>query len=118
MVVWRYDDPSPSLSPPFSIATSESVSTSTNTSPALQQQPHDSSRIAFATSFLTPSQGSRGVDWVRQGVGWMVAVQNLEALRILLGGGYLSAGALVLAGELGKWVVRRVVLGAVGLGEV
>ena len=53
---------------------------------------------------------------MRQGVAWAVAVQNMEALRILLGCGYLTALGLVAAGVAVKWVVRSVILGAVGLG--
>lgn len=54
---------------------------------------------------------------MRRGVSWAVAVQNLEALRILLGSGYLSAGGLVAAGAVARWVVKSAVLGAVGLGD-
>ena len=53
---------------------------------------------------------------VGRGVEWAVAVQNLEALRILLGCGYLSAAGLVAAGAAARWVVAAVILGAVGLG--
>jgi len=53
---------------------------------------------------------------VGRGVEWAVAVQNLEALRILLGSGYLSAAGLVAAGAAARWVVAVVVLGVVGLG--
>ena len=53
---------------------------------------------------------------VGRGVEWAVAVQNLEALRILLGCGYLSAAGLVAAGAAARWIVAAVVLGAVGLG--
>ena len=55
--------------------------------------------------------------WVRSGVSWAVAVQNLEALRILLGCGYLGAGGLVIAGGASKWIVRIATLGSVGLSE-
>lgn len=54
---------------------------------------------------------------VGKGVEWAVAVQNLEAVRILLGSGYLSAAGLVAAGAVARWVVRVVVLGVVGLGS-
>jgi len=53
---------------------------------------------------------------VGRGVEWAVAVQNLEAVRILLGSGYLSAAGLVAAGAVARWVVAAVVLGVVGLG--
>ena len=53
---------------------------------------------------------------VGTGVEWAVAVQNLEALRILLGCSYVGAGVLVAAGQAARWGVGRVVLGAVGLG--
>lgn len=53
---------------------------------------------------------------VGRGVEWAVAVQNLEALRILLGCGYLSAAGLVAAGAAARWIVAAVVLGVVGLG--
>ena len=53
---------------------------------------------------------------MRRGVAWAVAVQNMEALRILLGCGYLTALGLVAAGGVVSWLVRSVILGAVGLG--
>ena len=53
---------------------------------------------------------------VARGVEWAVAVQNLEALRILLECGYLSAVGLVAAGAAARWAVAAVVLGVVGLG--
>lgn len=54
---------------------------------------------------------------VGRGVEWAVAVQNLEAVRILLGSGYLSAAGLVAVGAAARWVVAAVVLGVVGLGS-
>lgn len=53
---------------------------------------------------------------MRRGVAWAVAVQNMEALRILLGCGYLTALGSVVAGGAVRWVVRSVILGGVGLG--
>lgn len=53
---------------------------------------------------------------MRRGVAWAVAFQNMEALRILLGCGYMAALGLVAAGGAAGWVVRSVMLGAVGLG--
>ena len=53
---------------------------------------------------------------MRRGVAWAVAVQNMEALRILLGCRYLTALGLVAAGGAVKWVVRSIILGTVGLG--
>lgn len=53
---------------------------------------------------------------VARGVEWAVAVQNLEALRILLGCGYLSVVGLVAAGAAARWVVAATTLGVVGLG--
>ncbi len=97
MVVWKYGD------------ISEASNPTTTAEPPL-----NSSSVAFLFSFLSTQGG--GVDWVRRGVAWAVAVQNTEALRILLGCGYLSALGLVVAGVAVKWVVRSVVLGAVGLG--
>lgn len=44
-------------------------------------------------------------------------MQNLEALRILLGCGYLSAGGLVAAGGVVRWIVWNAILGMVGLGD-
>jgi len=55
---------------------------------------------------------------VGTGVQWAVALQNLEALRILLGCSYVRAGALVAGGAMARWIVQRVVLGAFGLGDV
>lgn len=62
---------------------------------------------------------SRSSEWgsVGTGVEWAVAVQNLEALRILLGCGYWAAGALVAAGWIAGQGVRALLLGLLGLGE-
>ena len=46
---------------------------------------------------------------------WAVAVQNLEALRILLGCGYLGPGGLVAVGGAVRWVVSTAILEAVRL---
>lgn len=96
MVVWKYDE-------------------AFDTSIATSKSPLDGSRVAFKSGFLS-AQG-RGVDWVRRGVSWAVAVQNLEALRILLGCGYLGAGGLVATGGITSWMVKSAMLGLVGLGE-
>lgn len=96
MVVWKYGD------------TSEATNNASITASSL----NDSSAISVF-GFLT--QGG-GVDWVRRGVAWAVAVQNMEALRILLGCRYLTALGLVAAGGAVRWIVRNVILGAVGLG--
>ena len=53
---------------------------------------------------------------VKKGVEWAVAVQNLEAIRILLGCGYVSAGVLVGAGWFASWVVRVLLVSVFGLG--
>ena len=97
MVVWKYGD------------TSEAANSTLTTEPALSR-----SRLTSAFGFLSLEGG--GVDWVRQGVAWAVAFQNLEALRILLGCGYLTALGLVAAGGVMRWMVRKVILGAVGIG--
>ncbi|MCJ1378351.1 sterol homeostasis protein [Xylographa soralifera] len=55
---------------------------------------------------------------VGYGVQWAVALQNLEALRILLGCSYWGAGMLVGTGAVARWMVGRVVLGLFGLGDV
>ena len=93
MVVWKYDDAPGSSS--------------------LSQSPLNSSSVAFTSGFL--STKGHGVDWVRRGVSWAVAVQNLEALRILLGCGYLGAGGLVAAGGAVSWMVSTAILRGVGL---
>ena len=98
MVVWKYGD-----------TTSEVANPASTTMFSLNR----STSMAFAFSFLFMEGG--GVDWVRRGVAWAVAVQNMEALRILLGCGYLTALGLVAAGGALRWVVRSVILGAVGL---
>lgn len=95
-VVWKYGD-----------ASSKNVS--------LAQLSLNSSSVAFTSGFLS-SQG-RGVDWVRRGVSWAVAVQNLEALRILLGCGYVVAGGLVVTGAAFRWITRTAILVVAGLGE-
>lgn len=53
---------------------------------------------------------------VGRGVDWAIAVQNLEALRILLGCGYLSAMGLVAVGAATRWAIAAMMLGAVRLG--
>ncbi|MCJ1277800.1 sterol homeostasis protein [Puttea exsequens] len=98
-VVWKYGrPPSPTPSP------SPSSLSSTPSPPSI-------------SSFLPLQSPSASVDWVRRGVSWAVAVQNVEALRILLGCGYLSACGLVGAGGAVRWVVGGVVRRAVGLDE-
>ena len=46
----------------------------------------------------------------------LVLLSNIEALYILLGCGYLRAVALAVAGLIARWMVQRVILGAVGVG--
>lgn len=53
---------------------------------------------------------------IYKGVEWAVAVQNIEALRILLACGYWIAAALVGAGWVAGWAVGALVRSAVGLG--
>ena len=55
---------------------------------------------------------------VGRGVEWAVAVQNLEALSILLECSYVIAGLLVGGGWMAKIAVGRLLLGIVGLGRV
>lgn len=52
---------------------------------------------------------------INRGVKWAVAMQNLEALRILLGCGYWVAGALVAAGWVVAWAVGWGIRRAAGL---
>ncbi|KAJ4314127.1 hypothetical protein N0V84_009061 [Fusarium piperis] len=51
-------------------------------------------------------------------LGWAVVANNVEALRILLDCGYVTACLLALAGAASRWVVGRVVLYAAGLADV
>lgn len=53
---------------------------------------------------------------IYKGVEWAVAVQNIEALRILLACSYWIAAALVGAGWVARWAVGVLVRSAVGLG--
>lgn len=53
---------------------------------------------------------------INKGVEWAVAIQNLEALRILTGCSYWIAGVLVGGGWLAGWAVGSAVKGLVGLG--
>ncbi|KAJ5569605.1 Arv1 protein [Penicillium hispanicum] len=46
----------------------------------------------------------------------LVLLSNIEALYILLGCGYLRAVAVAVAGQIARWAVQRVILGAVGIG--
>jgi hypothetical protein len=45
-----------------------------------------------------------------------LVLSNIEALYILLGCGYLRAVAVAVAGQIVRWAVQRVILGAVGVG--
>ncbi|OJJ46774.1 hypothetical protein ASPZODRAFT_16525 [Penicilliopsis zonata CBS 506.65] len=45
----------------------------------------------------------------------LVFLNNIEAMYILLGCGYLRAVALAVAGQVARWAVQRVILGAVGV---
>ncbi|KAL8694325.1 MAG: hypothetical protein Q9218_001030 [Villophora microphyllina] len=54
---------------------------------------------------------------VGRGVEWAVALQNLEALRILLECRYVGAAALVGVGWASRWAAARLILGSVGLGQ-
>jgi len=53
-----------------------------------------------------------------QGVSWAVALQNMEALRILLECGYGPAAVLVGAGWIVSKVVASIMLHLVGLGGI
>jgi hypothetical protein len=44
-----------------------------------------------------------------------VLLNNIEALLILLDCGYLAATGLAVAGAVARYVVERLILGAVGL---
>ncbi|KAJ5232524.1 Arv1 protein [Penicillium chermesinum] len=46
----------------------------------------------------------------------LVLLSNTEALYILLGCGYMRAVAVAVAGQVARWVVQKVILGAVGVG--
>ncbi|KAJ5081790.1 Arv1 protein [Penicillium alfredii] len=46
----------------------------------------------------------------------LVLLSNIEALYILLGCGYLRAVAVAVAGQVARWAVQKVILGAVGIG--
>ena len=94
--MWKYEDTS-------------------NSSTAHLQSQLNSSIDTFTHDFVF-SQGA-GVDWVRRGVSWAVAVQNLEALKILLGCGYWRAAGLVTAGGVVRWTIKGAILNVVGLEE-
>ncbi|KAJ5604598.1 Arv1 protein [Penicillium lagena] len=46
----------------------------------------------------------------------LVLLSNIEALYILLGCGYLRAVAVAVTGQVARWAVQKVILGAVGVG--
>jgi hypothetical protein len=46
----------------------------------------------------------------------LVLLSNIEALYILLGCGYLRSVVVAVAGQVARWAVQRVILGAVGVG--
>lgn len=46
----------------------------------------------------------------------LVLLSNIEALYILLGCGYLRAVFVAVAGQIARWAVQKVILGAVGVG--
>ena len=99
MVVWRYDAAPPATSPAPSSAL---------------RAPAPSAAQAASLSNRTVGAGQA---IVARGVAWAVAVQNLEALRILTGVSHIRAAALVCAGMLAQSLVAWALLGAVGLGE-
>jgi hypothetical protein len=45
----------------------------------------------------------------------LVLLSNIEALYILLGCGYLRAVAVAVTGQVARWAVQKVILGAVGV---
>ncbi|CAG1968970.1 unnamed protein product [Fusarium graminearum] len=51
-------------------------------------------------------------------LGWAVVANNVEALRILLDCGYITACFLAIAGAASRWIVGRGVLLAAGLADV
>jgi hypothetical protein len=51
-----------------------------------------------------------------RGVAWAVALQNIEALRILMGCSWWVAAVLVASGAMARWLVSRVILIGFGLG--
>ena len=53
-----------------------------------------------------------------KGVAWAVALQNMEALRILMGCSWWVAAVLVCAGGVAKWMIGRAILLGVGSGQV
>lgn len=46
----------------------------------------------------------------------LVLLSNIVALYILLGCGYVRAVAIAVAGQVARWAVQKVILGAVGVG--
>lgn len=46
----------------------------------------------------------------------LVLLSNIEALYILLGCGYMRSVAVAVAGQVARWAVQKVILGAVGVG--
>ena len=112
--------PSPSV-----ISFVPAINASPNTSLALSSMPTPS---AISTALFVSSNMKLFpllmVVWkyddpnnnINKGVEWAVAIQNLEALRILTGCSYWTAGVLVGGGWLAGWVVGSAVKGLVGLG--
>lgn len=66
-------------------------------------------------AFFTVNSTGGGVAWIRKGVMWAVALQNVEALKILLACGYAKAALLVVAGVTARWFTSLVILSLAGL---
>ena len=46
----------------------------------------------------------------------LVLLNNIEALYILLGCGYMRAATIAVAGHVARWMVQRTVLRTIGFG--
>ncbi|KAL8824390.1 MAG: hypothetical protein Q9191_005088 [Dirinaria sp. TL-2023a] len=100
----------------YSVGSSGQSTPETTTSTSPRAVSNGITTALFYDDAKNDSEGWNVGRSVARGVEWAVALQNLEALRILLGCGYLSAVGLVAAGAAARWIVAAMTLGVVGLG--
>lgn len=102
-----YNTPRPGFATPSAISTALLVSSCTKLFPILLVIWPTSSTDAGSTGPFA----SRAASYI----GWVVLVNNIEALLILLDCGYLMATGLAVAGMISRFVVEGWLLALVGL---
>ncbi|KAK5936810.1 hypothetical protein PMZ80_010929 [Knufia obscura] len=103
--------PRPGLATPSAISTALLVSSCTKLFPILLVIWPTSSSSTDADSGSSGPFASRAASYI----GWVVLVNNIEALLILLDCGYLVASGLAAAGMISRFMVEGWLLASVGL---